>query len=275
MPCIVMCGFPCSGKSSRTQEIKQYLETHCSLSVTVVSDHSIGVDRNLAYSDSKKEKDVRGTLKSAIQRYVNKEDVVILDSLNYIKGFRYELYCITKACQTPQCTVFCDSSKDTVSGWNQEREPDQQYTQEVLDALIMRFEPPNSNQRWDSPLFTLQRGDRLPGDQIVDALLNRKPPPPNMATQNQPLSSTNFLYELDKITQDTVSVLMASQKTSVPGDEITIPGTKEKITLLRPLTLGELQRHRRQFIVYTKMHPVSDTAMLCNMFVQYLNKGLR
>ncbi|XP_021354566.1 protein KTI12 homolog [Mizuhopecten yessoensis] len=275
MPCIVVCGFPCSGKSTRTEEIKQYLETQCKRSVTVISDHSIGVDRNLVYADSKQEKETRGTLKSAVQRHIGKEDVVILDSLNYIKGFRYELYCITKACQTPQCTVFCDSNREMVSLSNQERPLEERYTQEILDALVMRFEPPNSNQRWDSPLFTVQRGDRLSGEQIVDALLNRKPPPPNMATQNQPLSSTNFLYELDKITQDAVGVIMAGQKTCVPGDEISIPGAKEKITVLRPLTLGELQRHRRQFIVYTKMHPVNDVNTLCNMFVQYLNKGLR
>ncbi|XP_060075180.1 protein KTI12 homolog [Ylistrum balloti] len=275
MPCIVMCGFPCSGKSTRTKEIKQYLEEHCKVAVTVFSDHSIGVNRNLVYADSKKEKEVRGTLKSAVQRHINKEDVVILDSLNYIKGFRYELYCITKACQTPQCTVFCDSNKDSVSAWNQDRPPEERYTQEILDALIMRFEPPNSNQRWDSPLFTVQSEDILSGQQIVDALLNRKPPPPNMATQNVSLPELSSLPPLNMATQNSVPVLMAAQKTCVPGDEIPIPGAKEKITVLRPLTLGELQRHRRQFIVYTKMHPVSDTEMLCNMFVQYLNKGLR
>lgn len=95
----------------------------------------------------------------------------------------------------------------------------------------MRFEEPNSNQRWDSPLFVTHPEDELPYDQISDALFNRKPPPPNMATQNvisiyiklsisvsnvylnlnilqQPLSSTNFLYELDRVTQETVSVSM-------------------------------------------------------------------
>lgn len=53
-----------------------------------------------------------------------------------------------------------------------------------LEELMMRFEEPNSNQRWDSPLFVIHPEDELPYDQISDALFNRKPPPPNMATQN-------------------------------------------------------------------------------------------
>lgn len=53
-----------------------------------------------------------------------------------------------------------------------------------LEELMMRLEEPNSNQRWDSPLFVIHPEDELPYDQISDALFNRKPPPPNMATQN-------------------------------------------------------------------------------------------
>lgn len=53
-----------------------------------------------------------------------------------------------------------------------------------LEELMMRFEEPNSNQRWDSPLFVIHPEDELPYDQISDALFNRKPPPPKMATQN-------------------------------------------------------------------------------------------
>jgi len=46
----------------------------------------------------------------------------------------------------------------------------------------------------------------------------------------QPLSSTNFLYELDRITKDILGVIMESQKTSVPGDQIGIPGATDKVS---------------------------------------------
>ncbi|XP_046548186.1 protein KTI12 homolog [Haliotis rubra] len=64
-------------------------------------------------------------------RLLNKEDVVILDSLNYIKGFRYELFCVTKACHTPHCVIFCDISSDRASEFNLQRNEPDRYTQEM------------------------------------------------------------------------------------------------------------------------------------------------
>ena len=57
------------------------------------------------YLDSKQEKDTRGTLKSEVDRWLTKDNLVILDSLNYIKGFRYELYCIARAQSSTHCVV--------------------------------------------------------------------------------------------------------------------------------------------------------------------------
>jgi len=173
----------------------------------------------------------------------------------------------------------------------------------------------------------------LPFDSIYEALINRVPPPPNQATQAQPLSATNFLYELDKTTQDIVTALLNSQSTFVPGDSVAVPGAQEKISLkksialsilceyltvpqecqgvfmaflfyhistytffcvvlfcfvfiffdtfgvnvilIRTANMSELRRLRRQFITYTKMHPVEDTKKIANMFVQYLNSSLQ
>ncbi len=53
-----------------------------------------------------------------------------------------------------------------------------------LDALILRFEAPDSRNRWDSPLFTIQQEDSLPFEAISDALFKRKAPPPNQSTQS-------------------------------------------------------------------------------------------
>jgi tRNA uridine 5-carbamoylmethylation protein Kti12 len=42
---------------------------------------------------------------SAVKRLLGRDDIVIADGLNYIKGFRYQLYCEAKALQTPSCVV--------------------------------------------------------------------------------------------------------------------------------------------------------------------------
>ncbi|XP_078113087.1 protein KTI12 homolog isoform X2 [Sander vitreus] len=211
MPLIVMCGYPCSGKTQKAEELKVCFERNTDRKVYIVGDGALGVEKNTVYADSQKEKNVRASLKAEVERKLNKDDIVILDSLNYIKGYRYELFCLIKHAQTPHCLVYCLTSDEVSSAWNIDREAAEQYTQEIFDALVLRFEAPDSRNRWDSPLFTILKDDTLPYEAISDALFKRKAPPPNQSTQSQPLSSANFLYELDKITQD---VLLVDGKTT-------------------------------------------------------------
>ncbi|XP_053175268.1 protein KTI12 homolog [Scomber japonicus] len=274
MPLIVMCGYPCSGKTRRAEELKGYFEQKSGRQVHIVGDEALGVERNSVYADSQKEKNTRAALKAEVERKVNKDDIVIFDSLNYIKGYRYELFCLIKHAQTPHCLVYCLTSDEVSSTWNTNRDAAEQYTQDLFDALVLRFEAPDSRNRWDSPLFTILKDDTLPFEDISDAIFKRKAPPPNQSTQSQPLSSSNFLYELDKITQDMLMAIFNAQKTSVPGDLISVPGATEKIELTRNINMAELRKLRRQFISYTKMHPTENTGQIANMFVQYLNKSL-
>ncbi|XP_060932829.1 protein KTI12 homolog isoform X1 [Limanda limanda] len=274
MPLVVMCGFPCSGKTRRAEELKLHFENSSKAKVHIVGDGTLGVDRNSVYADSQKEKNVRASLKAEVERKVNKDDIVILDSLNYIKGYRYELFCLIKHAQTPQCLVYCLTSDEQSSSWNSGREAAEQYTQDIFDALVLRYEAPDSRNRWDSPLFSILKDDTLPFEAISDALFKRKAPPPNQSTQSQPLSSSSFLYELDKITQEVSVAIFNAQKISVPGDLISVPGATEKIELTRAINMAELRKLRRQFISYTKTHPTENTGKISNMFVQYLNKSL-
>nr|XP_046249550.1 protein KTI12 homolog [Scatophagus argus] len=274
MPLIVMCGYPCSGKTRRAEELKVYFEHNCDRKVHIVGGEAPHVEKNAVYADSQKEKNLRASLKAEVERKINKDHIVILDSLNYIKGYRYELFCLTKHAQTPHCLVYCLTSDEVSSTWNTDRDPAEQYTQDIFNALVLRFEAPDSRNRWDNPLFTILKDDTLPYEAICDALFKRKAPPPNQAMQSQPLSSANFLYELDKITQDVLMAIFNAQKTSVPGDLISVPGATEKVELTRSINMAELRKLRRQFISYTKMHPTEKSGQISNMFVQYLNKSL-
>ncbi|KAM8890836.1 protein KTI12 homolog [Spinachia spinachia] len=274
MPLIVLCGYPCSGKTQRAEELKVCFERRAGRTVHVVGDGALGVEKNTVYADSQKEKNVRASLKAEVERKVNKDDIVIFDSLNYIKGYRYELFCLIKHTQTPHCLVYCLTSGEISSTWNASRDAAEQYNQDIFDALVLRFEAPDSRNRWDSPLFTILKDDKLPYEDISDALFKRKAPPPNQSTQSQPLSSVNFLHELDKITQDVLLAIFNSLKTSVPGDLIIVPGATEKIELTRTINMAELRKLRRQFISYTKTHPTENSGHISNMFVQYLNKSL-
>jgi len=68
--------------------------------------HSDDNDDFLLILDTRiEEKKSRGTLISAVERLISKDDLIIVDGMNYIKGFRYQLYCIARAVGTPHCVV--------------------------------------------------------------------------------------------------------------------------------------------------------------------------
>jgi protein KTI12 len=69
-----------------------------------VNDHNLNLLPTV-YATAKAEKDARAAEMSAIKRLLGKDDIVIADGLNYIKGFRYQLYCEAKALGTPSCIV--------------------------------------------------------------------------------------------------------------------------------------------------------------------------
>ena len=86
-----MCGFPASGKSTHALAIAQHLSAS-GVRVHIVNEESLGISRSIAYADATAEKVARGQLKAAVEQLLSKDDVVIADGCNYIKGFRYELY---------------------------------------------------------------------------------------------------------------------------------------------------------------------------------------
>lgn len=121
-------------------------------------------------------------MKSEVQRLINSDTVVIFDGSNYIKGYRYELYCVAKAVKCTQCTIHCEINIEEAFRFNQLR--DDQYSRSIFDELVMRYETPDGQNRWDAPLFVVFPGDLLNFEAINDCLFNKKPPQPNMSTQN-------------------------------------------------------------------------------------------
>ena len=82
------------------------------LKVHLINDQTLGVSRSV-YHTAKAEKDARAEEYSAVKRVLSRDDIVIADGLNYIKGFRYQLYCEAKAVQTPSCVVSLHLACDT------------------------------------------------------------------------------------------------------------------------------------------------------------------
>ncbi|XP_071453488.1 protein KTI12 homolog isoform X2 [Hetaerina americana] len=257
MPLVILTGFPCSGKTSRATELKSFFESEMKVVHVISEDDAFeGIEKNSVYMNPSKEKEVRAILKSRAQRLLDGGNVVILDGGNYIKGYRYELYCMSKECKTTQVTVHCQISSGEAWSWNERRKNEfEKFNKEVHDALVMRYEAPDSRNRWDSPLFTVFPADRLPTSEILESLFERKAPPPNKSTQCEILSAYKIGAEND------VKIQGCPIYFSCPGGTLSAP---------------QLARLRRQFLSYTKLNPPrdEDISAIPVHFVQFLNHRL-
>ncbi|KAG0169271.1 hypothetical protein DFQ28_002989 [Apophysomyces sp. BC1034] len=226
-------------------------------------------------AEAREEKKARGAMLSAVERTLSKDDIVIADGMNYIKGFRYQLYCVARAISTPHCVVHAGTPVDKAKEWNSNR--DNNYDETVFDELVTRYEEPDARNRWDSPLFTVIYDDEtIPGDKIWDAIMLRKPPPPNLSTVTKPVSDTNYVYELDKMTLEIINAVVEGQKEyGAGGLPMAVPRSSQKVVNpSRSITLSELRRLRKQFVSINKMRTTLDVDRLADMFADYLNTNL-
>lgn len=198
MPLIVLSGLPSSGKSFRANELQEYFADSRGKTVKVISENDAvpraGYGKNEYFADSQKEKVVRADLKSDVIRHLNQDNLVIFDAGNYIKGYRYEVFCASKSARVSQCTIFCAINEKQMKEFNAKRTAEDvpgvfsnhlvPCTEDTLDGLKMRFEEPQGNNRWDAPLFTIFPESTLDFEGIYRCLYEKGPPPPNSSTQN-------------------------------------------------------------------------------------------
>jgi len=169
--------------------------------------------------------------------------------------------------------VFCAVTKDKSWEFNENRSDSElTYSREVFDALWLRFEEPISTNRWDAPLFTVTPEEQLAMEDINRALYENKPIRPNQSTQNPPTQSTNFLFELDRITNEIVAEVVSARKIGVLGP-VKIANVTETVNVSSDINASQLNRTRRQFLNYSKQHldTAGDLTKAPGMFVQYLN----
>ena len=100
-----MVGGPCSGKTFLAKKIEEYINNEKKKKVILINEEFLGLNKEEFYKDSTTEKMIRAKLKSECERNLDDETVVILDSLNYIKGYRYELFCLVRNFKTRHCLV--------------------------------------------------------------------------------------------------------------------------------------------------------------------------
>ncbi|XP_021718406.1 protein KTI12 homolog [Chenopodium quinoa] len=299
MALVVICAQPCSGKSTAATCLAEALRnSESTLNVRIINETFFHLDRNQGYANMTAEKNIRGVLRSEVDRSVSKDSIIIVDSLNSIKGYRYELWCLARAAGVRYCVLYSDVEETDCRKWNEDRKEkgEAAYDENVFEDLVRRFEKPESKNRWDSPLFELQPSkDQIEKSSpaIVDAVsyLTKKVDSktrdvkilqPTIATQSGRTSEANSLYEMDRATLEIMNAIVAAQSQALGGplNGITIGQGLPTINIQNVVGLPELRRLRRTFIKLTGQTslsgrpPPADAESAKRMFVDYLNREL-
>ncbi|KAL0336495.1 UNVERIFIED_CONTAM: protein KTI12 [Sesamum calycinum] len=299
MALVVICGQPCSGKSTAAACLAEALqEVESKPTVRIVNESSFHLNRNESYANMPAEKNLRGVLRSEVDRSLSRDNIIIVDSLNSIKGYRYELWCLARAAGTRYCVVHCDVEESYCRQWNEERRnrSEPAYDDKIFDDLVRRFERPDSRNRWDSPLFELlpsRDGIVKSSAAIVDAVtyLTKKVDSktrdvkvlqPTIATQSARVTEANSLYEIDRATLEVMNMIIEAQSLAMGGplNGVSLGPGLPSIDISRPIGLPELRKLRRTFIKLTGQSslsgppPPSDADSAKRMFVDYLNREL-
>ncbi len=141
--------------------MEYYKKNHPNIEIMLINEEAFKIVKSQAYKDYISEKELRGFFRSNVNKNLTKNNLVILDSLNYIKGYRYELFCICRTIKTKHCVVFLDTNISDTKKFN---EKSKIYSEELLKDLSSRMERPIEKNRWDKPLFTVWAEDPLPID---------------------------------------------------------------------------------------------------------------
>ncbi|XP_010554291.1 PREDICTED: protein KTI12 homolog [Tarenaya hassleriana] len=298
MALVVICGQPCSGKSTAAKALAEALrDSEWKQTVRIVDEASFHLDRNQNYANMPAEKNLRGVLRSEVDRSVSRHSILVVDSLNNIKGYRYELWCLARATGIRYCVLYCDVDEDHCRRWNKERREkgeEASYDENIFEDLVRRFEKPERRNRWDSPLFELnpsRDGIDKASPAITDAVAyltktvdskthDVKILQPTIATQTTRFSEANSLYELDKATQEIINAIVEAQALGGSVNRVSLGQGLSSVTISRPVGLPELRRLKRTFVKLTGQTslsgppPPSDADSAKRMFVDYLNREL-
>ena len=90
---------------------------------------------------------LRAKMKSECEKHLDDKSVVILDTLNYIKGYRYELFCLVRNFKTRHCIVYLKTDEDVCLKLNSNSKTPE-YSESLLKDLYSRMEIPNNNSRY-------------------------------------------------------------------------------------------------------------------------------
>jgi len=166
MPLVVLCGRPCTGKTTFARALAAAARA-AGLDVALVDDAAAAGDAGadadagaaaLPRAGARLDKVARARLRARVERALtHARAVVVADAGNGVKGFRYELWCAARNVGARAAVVWVGpdvrraaAARAGVARARAGGAP--APARAVLRDVWARFEPPDARNRWDAPL---------------------------------------------------------------------------------------------------------------------------
>ena len=244
MSAILLVGVPGSGKTVLANNIKKRLDEMGKDSVIVTEP---GVEKG-TFDSSDAERIGRSDFKTSFQRELSSKRVVIADGMNFIKGFRYELYCLTREAGLGWCVAYLDVDDETAFARAEAKYP----KKEKLKKLIGRMEKPMETTKFDKPLFVVKDpNDTEIIDKIIKQALSKNSVLKPKKATNSCAETAHLNDKVDQLINDFCAELQKVQDKFPIGSKITIGNTT--MTLKRKFNSGQLTRAKREFAARAKL----------------------
>ncbi len=271
MPLIIMVGGPSAGKTTSAKKIINYIEKEKGKKCYLINEETFNLNKSEAYNDSTAEKIHRAKLKSEVEKLLDDNCVVIIDSLNYIKGYRYELFCLVRNFKTRHCIVYCKNELEICSKLNG---INNEYPEDLHKDLYSRMEEPNSNNRWDNPLFMIYFEEEPEYELIYNSLFEGKRPRDPVSAKPEIAFDSSFLHELDGICQGIVNEILQQQLGNaniVESIKIKNENEENYVYLKKIFSALELKKLKIEYIKICKIHPPKNKQGMIKNFIEYIN----
>ncbi|KRX02812.1 P-loop containing nucleoside triphosphate hydrolase [Pseudocohnilembus persalinus] len=275
MPLLMMSGRPASGKTTRAKEIEKYLTEKYKAKVIILNEEYFGLKKEEAYVSSHQEKITRAFLKSNVEKLLDQDTVIIFDSLNYIKGYRFELHCRAKAVKTQYALIYCNITADRRKKWNSQNE--NKFPEKLFEELSNSYEVPSQGNRWDKPYFEVRDNEETPLEELAQILLfdQKTTKDPQSTKKTFEGNTQNYLFELDKKITDLINEITQKQGEALQvGSPIFLTGCTKPLKLQHALNLIFLKKSKQEFQAFLKQNPPKSLDVVGDQFVIFLQGRL-
>ncbi len=152
---VILCGVPCSGKSTFSKGVADLLENRFKYSATVVTSdtfrHMIPTYRYRF--EPELEQFVRDATYETIRSGLKNGLLVISDDINYYASIRRHLVRIAEQCKADYAIIYVNTPLEVAIDWNKKRgEP---IPNSLIEEIYYKLDEPGKEYKWDKPLLVL------------------------------------------------------------------------------------------------------------------------